>query len=117
MTVLGLAEQSEKAQASLQSLAFLMSILVCAALSGYYAYSYAVAANSGERIVPETTINPNIDTAVSMARLPSFGATKAKAVVEYRQMGNVFKNADDLDNVKGIGPKTVENIRPYLRFE
>ena len=28
-----------------------------------------------------------------------------------------FSNADDLERVRGIGPKTVEKIRPYLTFE
>ncbi|MDO8303022.1 MAG: helix-hairpin-helix domain-containing protein [Sedimentisphaerales bacterium] len=117
MTGRCLSEQSEKTQMFLQSQAFVLSIFVCAAFSVYYAFPYTVVANNDTKIVPENTINPNTDTAVSMARLPLFGQTKAGAVVEYRQTGNVFRIADDLDKVKGIGPKTVETMRPYLRFE
>lgn len=29
----------------------------------------------------------------------------------------VFRRAEDLDAVRGIGPKTVERLRPYLRFD
>jgi competence ComEA-like helix-hairpin-helix protein len=117
MTGLSLSEQSEKEQTRIQSLAFLLSICVCAALAVYFIFSYTAAANSGGKIVLDDKINPNTETAVSMTRLPSFGAKKAAAVVEYRQSGNVFKNADDLDKVKGIGPKTVEGVRPYLKFK
>ena len=117
MTGLSLSEQSEKAQKTLQSQAFLMSICFCVMASAWCIFSYAAAAHNGERIVLDDKINPNADTAVSMARLPSLGEAKAKAIVEHRQNGNVFKSVDDLDNVKGIGPKTVENVRPYLKFE
>lgn len=112
-----LSDQSEKKQASLQAAAFLVSVCICAAVSAWCLFSYPAAAGSGEKIVLDDKINPNADTAVSIARLPSLGNAKAKAIVEHRQNGTVFKNADDLDNVKGIGPKTVENIKPYLKFE
>jgi competence ComEA-like helix-hairpin-helix protein len=112
-----LSEQSEQKQASLQSLAFLLSICICAAVAAWCIFSYPAAGGSSEKIVLDNKINPNADTAVSMARLPSLGAVKAKAIWEHRQNGTIYKNADDLDNVKGIGPKTVENVRPYLKFE
>ena len=116
-TSLSLDEQSEKGQARIQSLAFLLSICICAVLSVYLVLFHVGATDRGEKIVLDDKINPNADTAVSMARLPSLGAAKSKAIVEYRQNGNVFESADDLDKVKGIGPKTIESARPYLRFE
>jgi competence ComEA-like helix-hairpin-helix protein len=117
MTGTSLGEQSEKAQMSLQSSAFLVSVCICAAVSAWCIFSYPAAAGDGEKIVLDDKINPNVDTAVSIARLPSLGTAKAKAIIEYRQSGAVFNDAADLDNVKGIGPKTVENLRPYLKFE
>ena len=117
MTVPSLSEQSEKKQALLQSLAFLVSICICVAISAWCIFSCDAASGNDAKIVLDDKINPNADTAVSIARLPSLGAAKAKAIIEYRQSGAVFNDAADLDNVKGIGPKTVENIRPYLKFE
>lgn len=117
MTGLSLGEQSEKEQAKIQSLAFLLGICICVILSFCFVVSYPVAAGGGEKIVLDDKINPNTDTAASMARLPSLSVTKAKAIIECRQNENVFRSADDLDNVKGIGPKTVEGVRPYLKFE
>jgi competence ComEA-like helix-hairpin-helix protein len=113
----GFGEQSEKAQMPLQSAAFLVGICICAAVSAWCFVSSYAAMGNNEKITLDGKINPNIDTAVSIARLPSLGNAKAKAVIEYRQSGAVFNDAADLDNVKGIGPKTVENVRPYLKFE
>jgi comEA protein len=63
-------------------------------------------------------LNPNTATAGELAQLPSIGDKKAQAIIEYRQdRKKAFKNADDLDNVKGIGEKTVEKIKPWLEFD
>jgi competence protein ComEA len=107
MTHMGLREQNEKEQTKTQLLAFLLSICICAVLSACLVFACAGKTSAGGMIVLDDKINPNADTAVSMARLPLFGAKKAEAIVEYRHSGNVFENADDLDNVKGIGPKTL----------
>ena len=65
------------------------------------------------------TINPNNADWPSLARLPGIGAAKAKAIIAYRDQSNqpVFKSADDLTAVKGIGIKTVHNIKTYLIFD
>lgn len=72
----------------------------------------------------EDTINPNDASAASLARLPNVGPSRAKAVVSYRSLRSeqtggqvVFQRAEDLEEVAGIGPATVEAIRPWLSFE
>jgi len=56
--------------------------------------------------------------------LPGIGISRAGAIVAYRE--NIaeqntgmpaFENPNDLQKVKGIGPKTVENISEWLKFE
>jgi competence protein ComEA len=47
--------------------------------------------------------------------LPNIGETLAKRIVESRQSDGPFADVDDLQRVRGIGPKTLEQIRPYLR--
>lgn len=47
-------------------------------------------------------------------KLSGIGPAKAKAIVIYRQLHGPFKTVDELINVKGIGPRTLEKIRAQL---
>ena len=49
-----------------------------------------------------------------LIQLPGIGDTIAQRIVESRQTAGPFLDHDDLRRVKGIGPKTLEKIRPYL---
>lgn len=62
------------------------------------------------------TININTATADELsAFLPGIGDVKAQRIVAYRETAGGFDSVDELLNVKGIGEKTLENIRPYCR--
>ncbi len=54
-------------------------------------------------------------TQAELESLPSIGAVKAKAILEYRQTRG-FKTISDLQNVKGIGPKTLEKLKPLVEL-
>ncbi len=72
-------------------------------------------------------INPNLAEPWELSTLPSIGDTKASAIIDYRYMRTLdtdlenpapaFAHADELLHVRGIGPKTVSKIKPYLRFD
>ena len=63
------------------------------------------------------SININTSTAEEIAAsLPGVGATKAKAIVDYRQQYGKFKSASDLANVKGLGKKSVAKMKAYLQY-
>ncbi|MEZ6072092.1 MAG: helix-hairpin-helix domain-containing protein [Pirellulales bacterium] len=49
-----------------------------------------------------------------LAQLPGVGITLAQRIVERRKTVGPFLNHDDLLEVRGIGPRTLEGIRPYL---
>jgi competence protein ComEA len=74
-------------------------------------------------IDPGEQINPNEAPAASLIRLPGIGLGRARAIVAYRdQVGAqpgrppVFTTADDLQNIKGIGPAITDDVRPWLQF-
>lgn len=63
-------------------------------------------------------INPNTATVASLRRLGGIGPVKAAAIFDYAAAHGraTFTKPEDLTAVKGIGPATVERLRPYLIF-
>lgn len=49
-----------------------------------------------------------------LTQLPDIGETLARRIVESRETDGPFLAHEDLRRVKGIGPKTVDRLRPYL---
>ncbi|MCG8448213.1 MAG: helix-hairpin-helix domain-containing protein, partial [Pirellulales bacterium] len=47
-------------------------------------------------------------------QLPGLGKTLAERIITERNENGPFQAIDDLVRVNGIGPKTLEKIRPYL---
>lgn len=64
-------------------------------------------------------IDPNEATAASLQRLSLIGPVIAQAIIEYRAIhgGRAFHRPEDLMEVPGIGPVTVQRIAPYLTFD
>ena len=48
------------------------------------------------------------------AELNGIGASKAEAIVAYREANGPFKRLEDLVRVKGVGTKTLEKNRAIL---
>ncbi len=49
------------------------------------------------------------------AQLPDIGETLARRIVESRVEQGPYADHDQLLRVRGIGPRTLERMRPYLR--
>ena len=63
----------------------------------------------------EQPVNINRADATTLAgALRGIGMQKAEAIVAYRSEHGPFKSVDDLVNVKGIGEKTLERLRPLV---
>ena len=61
-------------------------------------------------------VNVNTASAEEIAEaLTGIGVSKAEAIVAHRQLHGEFKHADELVKVKGIGLRTVDLNRDYIR--
>ena len=69
-----------------------------------------------EKYVGLFVLDPNTSPADSLELLPGVGRVLADRIVEYRQT-KPFRSEIDITEVKGIGPKLYERIKPYLRIK
>ncbi|GBC92222.1 ComE operon protein 1 [bacterium HR15] len=56
----------------------------------------------------------NRATAEELEQLPGIGPVLAARIVEYRRAHGRFQSVDELLEVRGIGPKRLEQLRPYV---
>ena len=50
-----------------------------------------------------------------LALLPNIGEQLARRIIEHRNShGGKFRDLDQLEDVRGIGPKTFDGMKPYL---
>lgn len=59
-------------------------------------------------------IDLNTATRSDLLRLPDIGVTRAEDILSYRDEHGPFRTVDELLNVSGIGPTTMERLRPYI---
>jgi comEA protein len=64
-----------------------------------------------------TRININTALKAELELLPGIGPALAGRIIEYRQQRGPFKSVDDLDGVKGIGPKVLGKLRERVVVE
>lgn len=64
-----------------------------------------------------TPVNINTaDAATIASSLDGVGAAKAEAIVAWRKAHGPFKSPDDLAQVKGMGPATIERNRSAIQL-
>jgi competence protein ComEA len=64
--------------------------------------------------VKREVLDLNRATHAELRLIPGIGDALAQRVVEHRARVGPFKNVDELRHVSGIGPKTLERLRPHL---
>ena len=68
-------------------------------------------ASGAARLLYGEPLDLDLEAAESLEALPGIGPTRARAIVEARPLCAVA----DLDRVPGIGPRTLERLRPLVR--
>ena len=90
-----------------------------AAMGGYWAYQWRVRGGLIE--IDQAAKQPiafQVDVNKAdwpeLTLLPGVGESLAKGIVESREQNGPFRKPEDLRRVRGIGPKTLDKIRPHL---
>jgi competence protein ComEA len=96
------------------------AIVACLALFLSLAVGAAPAEAAGEKpksesAGPKEPIDINRATEVQLTELPGIGETMAKRIVEFRDQHGPFQRAEDLMKVKGIGEKSFQKMKPYVK--
>ncbi|WP_240416919.1 ComEA family DNA-binding protein [Paenibacillus periandrae] len=63
------------------------------------------------------TVHLNKATQAQLITIPGIGEAKAKAIIAHRKQIGGFQRIDQLLDVKGIGEKLLEKMKPYLVLE
>ena len=108
----------------IQSFALIIAVSTAVCLSICFSASSFSQLHQECEIKLNGRINPNTAPVCSLVRLPGIGIGRAEAIAAYRdslkqqqRTTQAFQSCDDLQKIKGIGPKTVRNIRQWLKFE
>lgn len=90
--------------------------------------SLSTAASAAPSMPAETTYPPeasspvglidlNTASAGTLQQLPRIGPKIAARIVAYREAHGPFRRIQDLEQVRGIGAKTLARLKPYLVVE
>ncbi len=63
------------------------------------------------------TLNINKATTQELMEIPGIGPVLAQRITDYRAQHGAFIKLQDLQQVKGIGEKTIEHLRQYCHIE
>ncbi len=59
-------------------------------------------------------LNINTASTEELQTLPNIGERLAERIIDHRTQHGDFTSVDALQNVKGVGPKTIEKLRPFV---
>jgi competence ComEA-like helix-hairpin-helix protein len=70
-------------------------------------------ASSSKKTAPTAPVDINSASKAALMQLPGVGEKTAETIIEYRSHVP-FRRAEDIMNVKGIGEKKFERMKPYI---
>jgi competence ComEA-like helix-hairpin-helix protein len=63
---------------------------------------------------PLHPVNRNTATSAELQQVPGIGRSTAEKILQARKSYGSFKSVNDLEAIRGIGPKKLEKMRKYL---
>jgi len=66
---------------------------------------------------PRPVVELNTAGEADLRLLPGVGEVLARAIVRERDANGLFRSVDDLRRVHGVGPATIDRLRPYVRVD
>jgi comEA protein len=75
----------------------------------------AVLAAPTAKATPDAPVDLNNASAAELQSVPGIGKVTAQRIVEWREKHGPFRRAEDLMKVKGIGEKSFDKLRPYVK--
>ncbi|MEN8701062.1 helix-hairpin-helix domain-containing protein [Bacillus infantis] len=82
-------------------------------LSGGIEPAQTISADSGE----DGMVNINSAGSEELQDIPGIGPSKAAAIIEYRETEGPFQSLEDLMQISGIGEKTFEKLKSYIKLK
>jgi competence ComEA-like helix-hairpin-helix protein len=88
----------------------------------FHARSESIPSRDEERTAPPlvllapNSININTASKEELTLLPGIGDAYAERIIHYREDHGPFTSVDELINVRGIGPRRLEQIKPYITY-
>jgi len=74
----------------------------------------AVRGRADDPVIVPATIDLNREGLDGLQALPGIGAARAEAIILDRVRRGPFHTIEDLDRVDGLGPATIEALRPFV---
>jgi len=105
----------------IENTSFFPVVGIASLLMIFFSISAFLNSKESVEIHLQRRINPNLAEVSSLVRLPNIGLSKANKIIDHRRQNGydnqVFNSLEDLQKVKGIGPKISGQLNEYLTFE
>ncbi len=102
-----------------QAVAAALLVLALAGIAGHWVWQgrlrgRVLEIDQAEPISIELKIDVNQADWPELCLMPLIGEQLARRIVADRQANGPFRDLDDLRRVRGIGPRTLDAMRPYV---
>lgn len=77
-------------------------------------FSFTSLGGANKKVPPAHPININTATSQELQQVPGIGPVTADKILKLRKIHGPFKSVNELRAIKGIGPKRLAKMKPFL---